>query len=321
MGINKNYSWVYNIICISILVSIKVSKLVRQIQVKSVLNKQKKPDDWFLSGYTLNPYSGCSFNCVYCYTRGSKYGAHMVNGLAVKINGPEVLVKQLKNRARKKEYGFIALASATDPYLPVEKELQITREMLRIILRFHFPVHILTRSPLIIRDLDILRKIGEMAVLPRELETKLDNGVITSFSFSNMDEKLTKIFEPGAPSPHERLETMKRCKEEGFLVGAIFMPILPFLSDSEEHLDHMIRTAKEYGAEFIMAAGLTLFGDGPQDCKTRYYQVLDKHYPELIPKTRSLFGNSFAPSGEYQQSLHKKVVKLSKKYNIRNSIY
>jgi DNA repair photolyase len=298
-----------------------VSKLVKQIQVRSVLNKQKKPDDWFLSGYTLNPYSGCSFNCVYCYTRGSKYGEHMVPGLAVKINAPEVLVKQLKKRARKKEYGFIALASATDPYLPIEKELKITREILRIILRFHFPVHVLTRSPLILRDLDILRKIGEMAVLPVELETKLYSGVIISFSFSNMDEKLAKIFEPGAPSIQKRLKTMKRCKEEGFMVGAIFMPLLPFLSDSEEHLDYMIKTAKEYGADFIMAAGLTLFGDGPQDSKTRYYRTLKKHYPDLIPRTRTLFDNSFASSSEYQQNLHKKVVKLSKKYKIRNSVY
>ena len=297
-----------------------VSKLVRKIQVKSVLNKQKKPDDWFLSGYTLNPYSGCSFNCVYCYTRGSKYGEHMVNGLAVKVNGPEVLVKQLKNRAKKKEYGLIALASATDPYLPVEKELGITREMLRIILRFHFPVHILTRSPLILRDLDILRKIGEVAVLPVELETKLDSGVITSFSFSNMDEVLTKIFEPGAPRIQDRLETMRRCREEGFLVGAILMPLLPFLSDSEEHLDYMIKNAKEYGADFVMAAGLTLFGNGLQDCQTRYYRALEKHFPEIVPKTKAFFGNSFAPPWKYQSDLHQKVVKISKKYKIRNSI-
>jgi DNA repair photolyase len=298
-----------------------VSKLVRQIRVRSVLNKQKKQDDWFLSGYTLNPYSGCSFNCVYCYTRGSRYGEHMAPGLAVKINAPEVLVKQLKNRARKKEYGFIALASATDPYLPVEEELKITQEILRIILRFRFPVHVLTRSPLILRDLDILKKIDEKAVLPMELKTKLDSGVITSFSFSNMDEKLAKIFEPGVPSIRERLKTMKRCKEEGFIVGAIFMPLLPFLSDSEEHLDYMIKNAKEYGADFIMAAGLTLFGNELQDCKTRYYQALETHFPEIIPKTRALFGNFFAPSRKYQRDLHQKVVKLSKKYKIRNSVY
>ncbi|MDY9924382.1 SPL family radical SAM protein [Methanobacterium sp.] len=298
-----------------------VSELVREIKVKSVLNKQKHADEWFLSGYSLNPYSGCSFNCVYCYTRGSKYGEHQVPGLAVKINAPETLVRQLKNRARKREYGFIAFGSATDPYLPIEKDLKITRELLMIILRFHFPVNILTRSPLILRDLDILEKIGKKAVLPPELAEKMDTGVVTSFSFSTTDEYLSKIFEPGAPPPQERLETMKKCKKEGFLVGAIFMPLLPFLSDTEEHLDEMIKKAKDYGADFILASGLTLFGEGPQDCKTSYYRVLEEHFPELVPKTKALFGNSFAPSRRYQQELHRKVVKLSKKYEIRNSVY
>ncbi len=102
-------------------------ELVREIKVKSVLNKQKHADDWFLSTCSINPYFGCSFNCVYCYTRGSKYGEHQCPDLAVKINAPEVLVRQLKNRARKREYGFMAFGSATDPYLPVENGLTITR--------------------------------------------------------------------------------------------------------------------------------------------------------------------------------------------------
>ena len=296
-------------------------ELVREIEVKSVLNKQKHVDDWFLSGYSLNPYSGCSFNCVYCYTRGSKYGEHQVPGLAAKINAPQVLVKQLKNRARKREYEFIAFGSATDPYLPVERDLKITRELLMIILRFHFPVHMVTRSPLILRDLDILKKIGEKAVIPSELVGKMDRGIVTSFSFSTTHEDLARIFEPGAPSPQERLETMRQCKNAGLVVGAIFMPLLPFLSDGEEHLEDMIKKVKDYGADFILASGLTLFGDGPQDCKTRYYHVLEEHFPELVTKTRDLFGDSFAPSRIYQQELHQKVIRLCKKHQIRNKVY
>jgi DNA repair photolyase len=298
-----------------------VEELVREIKVKSVLNKQKHVDDWFLSGYTLNPYSGCSFNCVYCYTRGSKYGEHQVPGLAVKTNAPEVLVKQLKNRARKREYGFIALGSATDPYLPVEEDYKITQEFLRIILRFHFPVHVLTRSPLILRDLDLLRKIGEKAVIPLELQDRLDKGVILSFSFSTMDPELARIFEPGAPDPRVRLETMKQCKEAGFMVGAVFMPLLPFLSDTEEALDYMIGQVKEHGADFVLAAGLTLFGEGPADCKTRYYHALEQHFPDKMEKTQALFGNSFTPSRKYQRELYLMVKNLSKKHRIRNRVY
>jgi len=258
---------------------------------------------------------------VYCYTRGSKYGENQVPGLAAKINAPEVLVKQLKNRARKREYGFIAFGSATDPYLPVEEDLRLTRELLIIILRFRFPLHLLTRSPLILQDLDILKKIGEKAVIPDQFQDKTDTGVVLSFSFSTTDEHLARIFEPGAPSPQERLETMKQCKEEGFTVGAIFMPLLPFLSDREEHLDEMIRKVKESGADFVMASGLTLFGEGPQDCKTRYYEVLEEHFPELVPKTRAIFGNSFAPSRKYQNELHQRFVRLCQKYQIRNRVY
>lgn len=300
---------------------LKVRELVQKIKVKSVLNKQKYADDWFLSNYSINPYSGCSFNCVYCYTRGSKYGEHQVPGLAAKINAPEVLVKQLKTRARKREYGFIAFGSATDPYLQVEKDLKITRELLMIILRLHFPVHLLTRSPLILRDLDILKKIGEKAILPDEFKDKTDTGVVLSFSFSTTDEHLANIFEPGAPSPKERLETMKQCKDAGFIVGAIFMPLLPFLSDSEEHLDKMIQDVKLNGADFVMASGLTLFGEGPHDCKTRYYEVLEEHFPELVFQTKAIFRNSFAPSRKYQEELHERFVRLCQKYQIRNKIY
>jgi DNA repair photolyase len=296
-------------------------KVVRKIKVKSVLNKQKHADNWFLTGYSLNPYSGCSFNCVYCYTRGSKYGEHQVPGLAVKINGPQVLVRQLKNRARKKEHAFIALGSATDPYLPVEEEYKITQEFLRIILRFQFPVHVLTRSPLLLRDLDLLHRIGEKAIIPRELQDRLDKGVIISFSFSTMDQELASIFEPGAPEPELRLETMKKCKEAGFMVGAVFMPLLPYLSDTDESLDYMMGRVKKQGADFVLAAALTLFGEGPADCRTRYYQALEEHFPEKVAETQALFGKSFAPSWKYQRELYLLVKNLSKNHRIRNSIY
>jgi len=85
---------------------------------------------------------------------------------------------------------------------------------------------------------------------------------------------LAKTFEPGAPSPQVRLETLKKCQEKGFLVGVNYIPVLPFLSDSDRQLDEMIKTAKDYGADFAFVGALTLFGKGPTDCKTLYYKVL-----------------------------------------------
>ena len=120
--------------------------------------------------------------------------------LKVKVNAPEILRKQLKNRARKGEYGIIVIGSSTEPYLPIEENLELTRELLHIIYRFKFPVHVITKSTLILRDLDILRKINENANLPADLKTKLNRGVIVSFSFSTMEDILANIFEPGSPS-------------------------------------------------------------------------------------------------------------------------
>jgi DNA repair photolyase len=293
--------------------------MVNQIQVKSILNKHKKRDDWFLDDYSINPYQGCTFNCIYCYTRGSKYGTHLSKTLSVKINAPELLEKQLSRRAKRGEYGIICIASQ-EAYLPIEKEFKLTRKLLEIILSQRFPVFIGTKSTLVLRDLDILKEIDRNAILPEDLREKLKRGTVISFSLSTLDEKLAKIFEPGAPPPKKRLETMRKCKEEGFLAGVNFIPVLPFLSDSDEQLEEMIKTAKDFGADFTLVGGLTLFGNGPSDSKTLYYKVLKKHFPELIPKYKSLYRIFPFPSKEYQRKLEEKAQKLCRKYKIRHRI-
>lgn len=294
--------------------------MVNNIQVKSILNKHKKRDDWFLDDYSVNPYSGCSFNCIYCYIRGSKYGENMAKTLSIKINAPELLEKQLSRRAKKEEHGIIALSSSTEPYMPIEEKLKLTGKLLEIILKYKFPVEIATKSKLVLRDFDILKEIDKKAILPADLKPELKHGVIISFSISTLDEKLAKILEPGAPKPIERLETMKRCKEEGFFTGVCFIPVLPFLSDSEVQLDKTIRTVKQHGADFIFVGSLTLFGKDPVDCKILYYKFLEKYYPELVSKYKSLYRIFFAPSKEYQKELEEKSKRLCEKYGIKNRI-
>ena len=294
--------------------------MVNEIQVKSILNKHKKRDDWFLDDYSVNPYSGCSFNCIYCYIRGSKYGENMAKTLSAKINAPKLLEKQLSRRAKRGEYGIIALSSSTEPYMPIEEKLKLTRKLLKIILKYKFPVEIATKSKLVLRDLDLLKEIDKNAILPEDLKPKLKHGVIISFSISTLNDKLAKILEPGAPKPMERLEAMKRCKERGFFTGVCFIPVLPFLSDSEEQVEETIKTVKEYGADFIFVGGLTLFGKGPTDCKTLYYKFLEKYHPELVPKYKSLYRIFFAPSKEYQKELEEKSRRLCEKYGIKNRI-
>ncbi len=294
--------------------------MVEKIQVKSILNRHKLRDTWFLENYTLNPYLGCSFDCIYCYVHGSKYGEHVTNHLKVKANALEVLYRQLKNRAKNREYGIIALGSATDPYLYLEEELKLTQELLRIIHRFHFPLNIMTKSRLILRDMDILKKIDKNARLPDDLQRKLGRGLIISFSFSTMNHKLARIFEPAAPTPKERLQTMKKLADEGFKVGACLMPVLPFLSDTPEQLSYMIQSVKEHGGSFVLVGGLTLFGDKPSDCRTRYYNALREHYPDVLTKTEKLFGNSSYPPHRYQHDLAVRVKELCKEHRIKNTI-
>jgi DNA repair photolyase len=294
--------------------------MVNEIQVKSILNKHKKRDDWFLDDYSVNPYEGCSFNCLYCYIRGSKYGKNMARTLSAKVNSPELLEKQLSRRARRGEYGIIAFSSSTEPYMPIEEKLKLTRKLLEITLKYKFPVHVLTKSKLVLRDLDLLKEIDKNAVLPADLRPKLKHGAIISFSVSTLDEKLAKILEPGAPTPKERLETMKKCREEGFLTGVCYIPVLPFISDTEEQLDKMIKIAKDYGGDYVLVGALTLFGNRPADCKTLYYKFLEKYFPELVPKYKSLFKIFFQPTKEYQEELQERSIRICSKYKIKHRI-
>ena len=289
---------------------------VTEIRAKSILNRHRKRDDWFLDDYSANPYGGCSFNCVYCYIRGSKYGTDEP-GISVKVNGPELLMKQLKRRAEKGEYGIIALGSATEPYMPIEKRYGLTRRFLEIVLEFKFPVEVGTKSTLILRDLDLLKEIDRSACLPEDLREKPGRGAIVIFSFSTLNVDLARIFEPGAPEPEERLETMKKCSEAGLLAGAAFIPVLPFLSDSEETLDEMMGKARDYGARFVFVGGLTLFGNRPSDCRMTYFRTLERHFPELVPSYRKMFLGSFAPPRTYQRGLEKRARELASKYGLQ----
>ena len=296
-----------------------VKKLVNEITVKTILNKHKKRDDLFLGNYTLNPYAGCPIGCIYCYTRGSKYGGNHGVKVAPKSNAVPILKKQLKNSIKRNERGFIVLGSAADPYPSIEKEIKLTREILGIIKRYKFPVHILTKSTLVARDMDILKAINEVAILPPEFEDRLDGGVIVSFSLSTLDEKLAQIIEPGAPSPIERLETIQKYSSAGLKTGVINMPILPSLSDSEKEIKALVKASKNYGAHYVLYGGLTLYGDAPDDCKTLYFNFLKDYYPNLLLEYENLF-NSIAPSKRYQNDLAVKFGKISNRYGINNRL-
>ena len=294
--------------------------LCLEIQVKSILNKTKRRDPWFLDEYTINLYSSCSFNCLYCYIRGSKYGSNLESSLAVKINAIELLDKQLYNRAKKNQYGIIVLSSATDPYLQLEKKQELTREALKLVAKYRFPVHMITKSDLISRDFDLLHEIDQMAILPSDLFMTLRRGAIISYSFSTLDDEVGKIFEPGATAPSLRLQTLEHTVREGFLTGVSMMPLLPYISDTTAHLDFMFSTFKYVGAQYALPATLALYGNGPADSKVLMMHAVKKHFPQLEEKYTRFFSQSSQMPAYYTAAFYKKMMAMSIQYGVPNSI-
>jgi len=245
----------------------------------------------------------------------------MEEKLSVKSNAVEVLDKQLYNRAKKNQHGIIVLSSATDPYLQLEKEIQLTRKILEVILKHRFPVHIITKSDLVLRDLDLLEEINKNAILPEDLRDKLSDKVFITFSFSTLDPGIAKIFEPGATVPEKRLQTMRTVLNHGFHSGVSMMPLLPYITDTGENLDYMFRVFKESGAKYLFPASLSLFGNGPGDSKTLMLRAIEKHYPHLKMKYENFFAQSMSMPGYYSNALKKKTDELLKVHGIKSSLY
>lgn len=191
---------------------------------------------------------------------GSRYGVNLSDKTSIKANAAELLDKQLFLRARKNQFGIIVMSSATDPYLHFEHDLKLTRKLLGIIQKHKFPVHIITKSDLVLRDLDILRSIETTAILPRDLFGRVPGAIIT-FSFSTLDDKINAIFEPGAVLPTQRLEALKHVTKEKFISGVSLMPLIPYITDTGDSLCTMYRSFATAGASYIMPSSLYLPGN------------------------------------------------------------
>jgi DNA repair photolyase len=239
---------------------------------------------------------------------------------SIKQNAVELLDKQLSLRAKKNQYGFIVVSSATDPYLHFEKEEKITRGILEVILKHKFPVHIITKSDLVLRDLDLLREIDKTAILPADLTMKMKNKTIVTFSFSTVNDSVGKIFEPGATPPSVRLKTLEEVSKQGFLTGVSMMPLIPYVSDTAQSLEDMFDAFKKAGAHYVMPASITLFGSGTSDSKTLVLRAIEKHYPHLLKKYQKFFSTQNEMPAYYNEAFYKKMKELADKYELRHKI-
>lgn len=241
---------------------------VREVSCRSVLTKTGIPT----IDYAINPYIGCEHGCVYCYARFMKrYTGHLEDWgsfVDVKVQAAEVLSRQMK-RAK---YGRITLSSVTDPYQPVESTYEITRHCLEVLAAFDFPVSILTKSPLVLRDIDTITTMKDISV---------------GFSLSTLNQEVVLLFEPRLPSIEERLRALEQLGREGITTWAFCGPLLPFLSDHEQEIDALFGALASVGVSSIIVDSMNLRGATFHRVST----VLKKHHPDLIGRYRRLAAN------------------------------
>jgi len=281
---------------------------IQETKAKTILLKRKRIDSWFISGCGMNLYRGCSHNCVYCDGRAERYQIPGVFGqdIHVKTNAPELLEKELDPTRKRKSFnpGFILPGGGIgDSYQPLEKTYELTRHALKLLYSYNHAVHLLTKSTLILRDLDYIKKFARK------------NKILVSFSFSSVDKSLSDFFEPGVPDPSERINVIKQLSDEGIPCGILLMPALPYLTDTEELLEETIQRTKEAGARYIIFGGLTL-KTGKQ--KDYFHQKLKNFNPGLIPYYERLYnpdkwGN---PSIDYSTEINRRLYRIAKKYDM-----
>lgn len=278
-----------------------------EIKSKTLLRKQKRPDSWFLTKFGMNLYRGCEHNCMYCDGQSEKY---QVNGqfesqIEVKINAPELLEKELSRLAKKREKpGFIGLVGGvSDAYQPLEKEYKLTRKILEILENRHYPVMILTKSRLIERDLDLLKKINEKT------------NALVGMSFSSVNDEISRIFEPGVEIPSERLKTLKKIKDAGIKCGIFLMPLIPFITDNYQEMTKVFQKARELDLDFIVSGGMTIKFGRQRD---KYFDILEEYFPDLIPEYEMIYKNNKYGNAieQYYQSLNAPMLQLSSAFKI-----
>jgi DNA repair photolyase len=173
----------------------------------------------------------------------------------------------------------------------------------------------------VLRDIDLLKRINDAAILPPDLDQKLAARVFITFSFSTTDDELAFRLEPGAPAPTERLDAMKTLAEQGFQTGASLMPLLPFVTDTSEALDEIYAKLCEAGARYAFPAGLTLFGNEPADSKTLMLRFIKKYYPAHLHQYEAFFSKDSGLPAGYQRQFQERVRTVQEKYGLKNSLY
>jgi len=210
------------------------------IKAKKLISQYAYDNSWFDINYNMNIYKGCCHGCIYCDSRSECYQIEDFDRVRAKENAIESIGKELKGKRRK---GVIGTGAMSDPYNPLEKKFQLTRGALEEVNKYNFGISIATKSPLITRDIDILKKISS------------HSPVLIKMTITTFDDDLCKRIEPNVPCSSERFKAIKQLSDNGIYTGILLMPILPFINDTEE----MEKVLEEYYKNYYEK----LFGEKP----------------------------------------------------------
>jgi DNA repair photolyase len=227
--------------------------------------------------WSLNPYTGCEHRCAFCYVRAFELRADRPSddrygrGIRVKVNVAGVLHGELSRKSWRRE--TVVIGAATDPYQPAEGRYKLTRQCLQVLSEFSNPSAIITRGPMIVRDLDVLSEHARRANL------------YITFSIPTVDDEVWRRTEPGTAHPKQRLRAIEKLVAAGIDVGVGMAPILPGLSDRPDRLEAVIKAARAAGATGLWA-GMLHLKDGTRE---HFMSVLSKHWPELVPRYENAY--------------------------------
>ena len=251
--------------------------------------------------YSINAYRGCSHACTYCFARPTHEYLDLNGGkdfetkIIVKTNGIERARYEMAPARWAGE--LIAMGTNTDPYQPAEGKYRLTRGILEVMVEYGNPTAILTKSPLALRDLEVIKELSMRA------DVRVD------FSVGTLDDEVWKATEPGTPHPRRRIEAVARFREAGIQSGVLMGPILPGLSDSPEQLAEVVEAAAAAGAVSIGGIPLHLKGSVAQ----HYYDKLDEFRPDLIPRYRRHFAGRGEAPKEYADRISATLKELKKR--------
>lgn len=274
----------------------------REEPCRSALNRVRgMPFEW-----SLNPYMGCVHRCTFCYVRAFEKRADRPSGelygtsIRVKVNIAEVLRRELARRSW--QHDPIAIGAATDPYQPAEGHYRLTRACVEALAAAANPFSIITRGPLVIRDVEVLA------------DASLRADVSVTFSVPTLDEDVWRKTEPGTSNPRQRLRALRALVDSGVRASVGMAPILPGLSDRPEQLAEVVRAAREAGACGIWA-NLLYLRPGTRE---HFLDCLARDWPELLPQYESLYDGRVYLRGGDADPTRASVRALARELGIRD---